>query len=281
MVDLASLNASITSTATQFHNFAKNIETAHLGNLYTTVIDGLDYYVVECAAKPILEKTPEWVSDNRVVNTILENKGLVILAGGVITFILFIIWLHPKGDAPKLTGPDSKGTTPVHFKKKKEDSGVESDGSDSEKDDIKTKKTKNNAVPKPTGTDPTKTTPVHKEGSGVENGGKPERGNTTKDKRETTRKPVDPDILSLSEEEVSKEKIINLDATTKNVSGDLKEEKEKIAGPTGTVNLNEGSGEQKPLVNEKEIIDLNSAEVEETEDPALKNRKPRTINEQI
>ncbi len=80
MVDFTSLDAATTGTITRLHNFAKNVETAHLGKLYATAINGLDYYVVQCAAKPVLAKAPEWVSSNRVVNSIQNHKGLTILA---------------------------------------------------------------------------------------------------------------------------------------------------------------------------------------------------------
>jgi hypothetical protein len=112
------------SGVTRFHNFAKNIETAQLGTYYTTFIDGLDYYVVESAAKPILAKAPEWLSDNRVVSTIKDQKCLVILAGSIITFVLFMIWLHPKGGAPKPIDPDLTGKKPLPSDKK-EGSDVE------------------------------------------------------------------------------------------------------------------------------------------------------------
>jgi hypothetical protein len=134
MVDSASLNTTTIETVNRFHNFAKNIETAHLGNLYTTVIDGLDYYVVECAAKPLLANAPEWLSDNRVVSPIKDNKGLAILVGGIITLIFIIIMLHPKGGAPKPTGPVLKGTTPVPSDKER-DSNTEKTGDAAKKKD--------------------------------------------------------------------------------------------------------------------------------------------------
>ncbi len=114
MVDFTSLDTATLSTVNRFHDFAKNIETAHLGNLYTTVIDGIDYYVVECIAKPVLAKAPEWVSDNRVVSSIQNNKGFAILAGSIITIIFIVIMLHPKGEGPKPTPPDATNKIPSH-----------------------------------------------------------------------------------------------------------------------------------------------------------------------
>lgn len=81
------------------HHYLKNIETAHLGNLYTTVIDNLDYYFIECAAKPLLNQAPEWVTDNQVVDSIKNNKGLAIAIAGTVTLALliyFVVLLHPK-----------------------------------------------------------------------------------------------------------------------------------------------------------------------------------------
>jgi hypothetical protein len=134
MVDLAYLNtttleavASFQNTVTHYHNLAKNIETAHFGNLYTNVCDGLDYYVVEKAAKPLLSKAPEWIFDNKGVSTILDNKGLAILAGGMISFILFVIWLHPKGEPiepPKPIGEDEKGVDPLASNEKARNGGT-------------------------------------------------------------------------------------------------------------------------------------------------------------
>ncbi len=110
MVDFTSLNTATLETATRFHNFAKNIETAHLGKLYTTVLDGIDTYVVEGVAKPFLEKAPEWVYENSIVDSIKNNKGLYILAAGIITLFFINYMLHPKGEAQiKETPPKSKG----------------------------------------------------------------------------------------------------------------------------------------------------------------------------
>jgi hypothetical protein len=112
MFDFSSLGVATTETITRFHNFAKNVETAHLGKFYTTVINGLDYYVVERAAKPALAKAPEWVSSNRVVNFIQNNKGLTILAAGIITLIFIVVMLHPPGNAAKSTGTGSPDRAP-------------------------------------------------------------------------------------------------------------------------------------------------------------------------
>lgn len=104
MVDFTSLNAAATATVSGFHNYAQNIETARLGNLYSKAFDGLNYYVVECVAKPALEKAPEWMTDNLAVSTIRNNQGLSIVVGislAVASLVSFIIWLHPEGTTSK------------------------------------------------------------------------------------------------------------------------------------------------------------------------------------
>jgi hypothetical protein len=115
MVDFNSLDVTATGIVSRFHNFAKNIETAHLGKLYTQALDGLNYYVVERAAKPALQKAPEWVTSNRAVSAIQSHLGLSIVVGAavsVVSFILFMILLHPKGTTAKPIGPDSLDETP-------------------------------------------------------------------------------------------------------------------------------------------------------------------------
>ncbi len=39
---------------TSYHNWVKNVEKARFGEGYTIVSDKIDYYIVECIAKPIL-----------------------------------------------------------------------------------------------------------------------------------------------------------------------------------------------------------------------------------
>jgi hypothetical protein len=147
MVDFTSLNTATLETATRFHNFAKNIETVHFGNLYTTVIDNIDYYVVECAAKPLLEKAPQWVYENRVVDSIKNNKGLYILVAGIITLFFINYMLHAKdgvqGPGLKPTSPDANGENDPNIKNAGENNRTEqskdnpllkSVGSDHEKD---------------------------------------------------------------------------------------------------------------------------------------------------
>jgi hypothetical protein len=134
MVDLASLDAATLGTVTRFHNFAKNIETAQLGAYYTTCIDNIDYFVVECVAKPVLAKTPEWVYENRIVTTLLDNKGLVILAGSIITFIFIVIMLHPQDQAPYSTGPDLTKKTPLPSDKKEGSATEDTDSTLENKD---------------------------------------------------------------------------------------------------------------------------------------------------
>ena len=109
MVDFTSLNTATLDTVTYFHNFAKNIETAHLGKLYTTFHDGIDTYVVEGVAKPLLEKAPEWVYENSVVDSIKNHKGLYILAAGIITLFFINYMLHAKSG---VQGPDERPTPP-------------------------------------------------------------------------------------------------------------------------------------------------------------------------
>ena len=96
MVDFAALEQTVSGHLSSLHKWAKNIETAILGSYYTTVIENLDYYVVECAAKPALNKAPEWVSDNRAVSFIKDYKGLVIVATTVALTIFIMVMLHPK-----------------------------------------------------------------------------------------------------------------------------------------------------------------------------------------
>jgi hypothetical protein len=115
MVDFASLNAAAAGNVSRFHTFAQSIETAHLGNLYSKALDGLDYYVVELAAKPALKNAPEWVTDNLAVNTIRTYQGLSIFVGAaltVVSLVSFIIWLHPEGTTPKPPRTDSTDLPP-------------------------------------------------------------------------------------------------------------------------------------------------------------------------
>ena len=130
MPDFTRLDVATTTNVSRFHNFAKNVETAHIGKLYTTVIDGLDYYFIECTAKPVLAKAPEWVSDNRVTNSILNHKGLTILAAGIISFIFFVIMLHPKGEAAKSAGTGSPVGSP---RRSDDDEDSDIEGADGKK----------------------------------------------------------------------------------------------------------------------------------------------------
>lgn len=171
MVDFTSLNTATLETATRFHNFAKNIETAHLGNLYTTVIDGIDYYIVERAAKPLLEKAPEWVYENSVVDSIKNHKGLYILAAGIITLIFINYMLHPKdevqdhGDNP--TSPKSKDDANLENgdgKNKPVDPNLPKPTSSNSKDGKETSIENSDGIGKSTDTNLSKTTPSNSNG---------------------------------------------------------------------------------------------------------------------
>jgi hypothetical protein len=98
MIGISNLGQAASEKLTRFHNFAKNVETAHLGKLYTTFIDNLNYYVVECVAKPVWRAAPPSVSNNRAVSFIQNHKGLSIIVAGVATAALsiyIIVMLHP------------------------------------------------------------------------------------------------------------------------------------------------------------------------------------------
>ncbi len=112
MVDIPSLDVAATGAFSRFHNYAKNVETAHLGNLYSSTLDNLHYYAIESVAKPALSKAPEWVSDNRVVSIIRSHQGISMAVGAALTLISIVsfwIWLHPAG---KTTTPPNNTLPP-------------------------------------------------------------------------------------------------------------------------------------------------------------------------
>lgn len=112
MIDIAGLEQSVSGNLARLHNWAKNVETAHLGQYYTTVIDNLDYYIVECVAKPTLNKAPDWVSDNKAVSFIKDYKGLIIVTTTVALAIFILVMLHPKGPAKQDPSSEPKPITP-------------------------------------------------------------------------------------------------------------------------------------------------------------------------
>ncbi len=93
MVDLSGLGHAAIGQLKHLHNAAKNIETAHLGKLYTNAVDGFDLRVVEGIVKPFLNKHPE-ITDNGAVTFFQENKKISLISGGCL-FLLFLILLHP------------------------------------------------------------------------------------------------------------------------------------------------------------------------------------------
>jgi hypothetical protein len=146
MVDIASLDRAAKGAFSSCHNYVKN--TDHLGRLYSSTLHTLDHYLIKGAAEPALSKAPEWVSDNRIVTAIQNHQGISLAVGAALTlisFVSFVIWLHPTGKTVKLkdtgtTPPSPKtkvqkedgikkttGTTPPPSTAKREKGGVEGD----------------------------------------------------------------------------------------------------------------------------------------------------------
>ena len=97
MVDVSGLNDAVLKALSTVHNFGKDIP--HLGHYYSVATDfaydNLHYYVIECAVRPLANKAPDWVSDNRVFNVISSHKGIAVLVAGVGLVIFIIYKLHP------------------------------------------------------------------------------------------------------------------------------------------------------------------------------------------
>jgi hypothetical protein len=100
-LDINRIDATVTGFVSRCHTYVQSIETANFGKFYSKALDGLNYYLVDSVAKPALQKAPEWVYDNRAVNAVLKNKGISILVVAVVSFVFFVIWLHPKGPTSK------------------------------------------------------------------------------------------------------------------------------------------------------------------------------------
>ena len=97
MVDVSGLNDAVLKALSTVHNFGKDIP--HLGHYYSVATDfaydNLHYYVIECALRPLANKAPDWVSDNRVFNIISSHKGIAVLVAGVGLVIFIVYKLHP------------------------------------------------------------------------------------------------------------------------------------------------------------------------------------------
>jgi hypothetical protein len=99
------------------HQYIQNIETGHFGYYYSKSLENLNYIVVDCIAKPAIDKAPEWTYNNRVVDSIKTHRTLSLTIAGTIAVILFICvvyFAHPKraDTQPKIPekDPNAEGT---------------------------------------------------------------------------------------------------------------------------------------------------------------------------
>jgi len=140
-IDFNPINTAATGFVSRCHTYVKGIETAHVGYFYSRALDGLNYYLVDSIAKPVLQKAPEWVYDNRAVNAVLNNKNILIVTVAVVSFVLFVVWLHPEREASREEKVGkSGGATGDSDKVSGEETGEEEEVEEEEGGDYETAK---------------------------------------------------------------------------------------------------------------------------------------------